>query len=921
MTMIPEKAVEWYRKNNPVDASVMSDNAIYKYLQLEHPDLEWPSENPFLDKTPSYQEIQAKHKPGEQGLLSKAFLANPVAEAWANTDWWGSDFARKAYNDSMAGMAYQMMYGAPKYEVKSEENMWMEEIPQFFVGMLNPIDIMSLWGGGKASQFALASWKKGLGKQTLKYVDDYALAGTRKAITANKAISRTSAAGKNYAIQAAIDGAIGAGTNLATYTSAASFLSREAQQRLDLREGRISEEEYSLLNSVYGAITDGINSGLIGAMSGGIIKGKMMPALAKASSIKNPTFAQSVKKALVSPAAQFGAEAGIFTTGHIATELMHGEKLMMKKQYDENGQVIKDEHGNPILEEGFNWELLGSSLGHNLGIIGGFRVLGKAGLMGKHSSVKDQVKAHNNAVKEIVRQIKYEAKPERYYKAKYVKQATDSDGNPALVSKNPLKDFPSYHEAIAESLAARRLRDIAKNLKKQGLDEPAKEMDNEAATKEQEVDAMLEAKDVTVQLYERLSKIQKKLDEGATFNDLTAQEHLDMLVGTSTVIGSAINTYSHFVNNKDAAYRHFAKDIANKKYKELTDADKKLIDAHVEGTHDMLISNKNNWNNFFKPENQIDLAQAFVNQLEIKIIKNKDKTFRLEVNDKTTKEKFPIDLKFETNENATAARDSILDILNVGPKGSMSGNKVAYHAQRNGKDITVEGKDTVFDTSTGQYGKETLPDIRVTDKANIKDIIKKGEGRYLTDKEVTGLKPDIFSNSQNNSTIINNGLNTAVNTIIGAAKQVKTGAVSFDTIKENLLNQGIITSKTNKKGQEILEIDLKAVKSNEPKAYNNLKRLQKNKEIGQNDKVIIANLMLKNQRTDKSSKGLSLAIELTKFTRKKYKKGLHELDEIELQSLITDYSLKVTKEKYGKEYDIFGQSKEAFKKQTKGDKS
>ena len=444
----PEKLIESYKAKFPNTGE--SDSDIYEAYRAQYKDTYDFPDNPYKKLVsdpnagigeqpatiadglsnlfsaptgPSEESYEAIRKRNEQkGWFAHFKDLNP-ASWWASADIWGSDFAAKAYNESMAGITYEMMYGAPKFSIKNEDNPWIEEIPQFFVGMMNPIDVMTLGGAGLVGKgTSKVGWKalskipmpKSIGQyldnasdDVIEQVHKHVVDNSRDSITdyADKYI--TNKVGKEYSVQTGIEGALQMSGNLGSYTTASSFLRNENEQRRQILSGEKSAEDYSIWDSMLPAVKEGAEMAAIGAVTGFTMKGLMLPTHAQAKLLKNPTFADKAKMAMTSGPAQYLTEVAAFTGGHTAFDLMSGEEV--------------------------SWESFGESLAMNVGIIGGFKIMGKSPIpiVGKGGNplelkqwkgvlnpfdISVEVKAYNDTVKKVVDQLQYEINPKKKLK-------------------------------------------------------------------------------------------------------------------------------------------------------------------------------------------------------------------------------------------------------------------------------------------------------------------------------------------------------------------------------------------------------------------------------------------------------------------------------------------------------------------------
>ena len=230
----PFKAVEWIRKNNPVLGTQLTDSQAYRFFKRKYKDFDYPEDNPFEIKTPKTRDLTFKSWDDSQSWYSKVLLANPVE--WFAEDY---DFAAKSYNESMAGAVYEIMHGKPKYDIKNmeENDSWMEDVGQFFVGLLNPVDALTFMG---TSGVGAAAWKVG-GKSLLSKGAQRTVAD----MIANKGIKYTM---KNaprahmYNVMAK-KGMVESGIGLGTLGATGATLRDAAMQRSQIREGGYYNEE------------------------------------------------------------------------------------------------------------------------------------------------------------------------------------------------------------------------------------------------------------------------------------------------------------------------------------------------------------------------------------------------------------------------------------------------------------------------------------------------------------------------------------------------------------------------------------------------------------------------------------------------------------------------------------------------------
>ena len=171
----PKKAAEYYRLQNPAISSRLTDEEAYDLFKRKYTNFEYPEENPFKIKYPTSDkyEINKEASWGEenQGWLESFALGNPIEYFAENGNW-----AAKAYNESMAGLLYQSIYGKAKFEVTDFDDSIWEEIGQFAAGLLNPVDIglfafTSGLGSVAVKTAGLQGLKQVIGKGTIKSIE------------------------------------------------------------------------------------------------------------------------------------------------------------------------------------------------------------------------------------------------------------------------------------------------------------------------------------------------------------------------------------------------------------------------------------------------------------------------------------------------------------------------------------------------------------------------------------------------------------------------------------------------------------------------------------------------------------------------------------------------------------------------------
>ena len=164
-----QKTLANARKQNPYSFDGMSDQQLLQYLQGQMPNEDWGSATgmpetipvapqdeasmeeqyeSWLDVHPIYGNVRKRERDAiskaeleasidPQNKISKFFLTSPV-EWLAKKD---IEWARKAYNQSTAGMAYATMYGKYKYDTDAMPSGILEDGLGMLLGMLSPAEV------------------------------------------------------------------------------------------------------------------------------------------------------------------------------------------------------------------------------------------------------------------------------------------------------------------------------------------------------------------------------------------------------------------------------------------------------------------------------------------------------------------------------------------------------------------------------------------------------------------------------------------------------------------------------------------------------------------------------------------------------------------------------------------------------------
>ena len=300
------------REKYPTAYLGMDDEEVYKSLRGKFPRMDWPESSPYESErqvAPSKEPAPTAKKVQDYspGIFEKIALAG-LPEVWADEH----DWAAKSYNNSMAGLIYQIAHGVPKYQIKDYENspIW-EDAAGFLVGLVSVPDVATFLGSG------------GLGAKAAQKVG-----GTKLLSWAQRGVTEaTVQKSKSQAFAQALisKGALDSGFSLGTYGAAGGAAAEAARQR---SEGE--EFDYGKITAESGKAF--LSGAIIGAASGGVAKGIMSPKLARAKLAYNAgdnSFKNLTTRLINSPIGQVHAEAQIFTAGQLTEATLMGEEISM----------------------------------------------------------------------------------------------------------------------------------------------------------------------------------------------------------------------------------------------------------------------------------------------------------------------------------------------------------------------------------------------------------------------------------------------------------------------------------------------------------------------------------------------------------------------------------------------------------------
>jgi len=295
---------EKMRKNFPDVFGQKTDDEIIGFLSRKYPNYDWGDYGQPDNQSPAA--TQQEDIDDSPSAISNLLLWNANEALADDYDW-----AKRAYNNSLSGSAYKMLYGKEKYQVEDVPNEWWQDAAGFFLGMTNPLEMGLFVGTGGVGQRLGA-------KAAEKLFYEGAKEGVKK-FSIGKA--RDKAAASWMMKKGGLEGAFGLGT----YSGAAGTIQRYGQQHVDITEGR--RDDFDHLEVMKGVASDFGHGAALGAL-GGIVKAPMARKFAKASKTAEKLKARGIrvpssiaaKKILNSPVGQVVAESQAFTAGQTFEE-------------------------------------------------------------------------------------------------------------------------------------------------------------------------------------------------------------------------------------------------------------------------------------------------------------------------------------------------------------------------------------------------------------------------------------------------------------------------------------------------------------------------------------------------------------------------------------------------------------------------
>ena len=206
------------------------------------------------------------------------------------------EFFQKSYNESLAGQAYQAIYGQPAYDIGDYKTDWLGEAGSFMLGMFNAPEAVAYLSGAKLGLWAGRGATTALHKAAIKGMKTTATQKGLKGTVSNRAIKT-----------AMVESGLTTGISLGTLGAAHSATHSAAKQKTET--GEIDATKVFL----DGAKGFG-ESFLIAAPAGAVAKGYLGSKYAMAKMASDKETLSLTKQALYGVPSQIGTEALAFTT-------------------------------------------------------------------------------------------------------------------------------------------------------------------------------------------------------------------------------------------------------------------------------------------------------------------------------------------------------------------------------------------------------------------------------------------------------------------------------------------------------------------------------------------------------------------------------------------------------------------------------
>ena len=235
---------------------------------------------------------------------------NVLEELWDyGIDENSTDWLKSAYNNSLSGITERAITGEDRYKIdysRYNPNI-VEDIMSSVVSLAMPLDLASLWVGGKAGQMAMTPLIKYMQK---KAGQEITKAGVQSMVGLSLA-------------QKAIVGAGKQAPTLGVYEAAIGGVQAKADGK-DSSEIAKATVDGLIHGSILGAATGGVATGMAGKHAEILTRGLSK----KAGGLGRPlTRGENLLTKALGLPAQIGAESGIFTGSELVQMKMNGQDV------------------------------------------------------------------------------------------------------------------------------------------------------------------------------------------------------------------------------------------------------------------------------------------------------------------------------------------------------------------------------------------------------------------------------------------------------------------------------------------------------------------------------------------------------------------------------------------------------------------
>ena len=306
---------DYWKKKYPSVYGHQSDRDIITSVKTRYPDWGIPTyEQAMGTADPEYVEDTGLDNNSEDLRRQKTdpdwvdswFLTGDfIPDKWQKEGGMGAspDFWRSSFNNSMAGHFYKTMKGYDKWEENpGYEPSWYAQAGQFAVGLLSPLDAMTMVGTGMLGKGASLVGRTGLfGRGAgAKYL--------KRGILSNFASKNTTI---GAAAMSTVEGALSLGVGGGSFAASHAMLRETARQRTENPDKpvniskalKVASDEFLHAAPMF-AIAGGVTQGIMGSIYG----------YSTAYAAKNASYAAKLTQAATHPIARVGTEAALFTS-------------------------------------------------------------------------------------------------------------------------------------------------------------------------------------------------------------------------------------------------------------------------------------------------------------------------------------------------------------------------------------------------------------------------------------------------------------------------------------------------------------------------------------------------------------------------------------------------------------------------------